>query len=628
VTISPRSPPTGCPIRRDRRASGPPSRPWGRLAPGLPAFTGLSLLAIVCFRTTPAIGLDAGPVEPPGPTLAGRQEELTGRFRELERSLLRLADVLAATDPRRSSLLRRAFEQSSELDIDAKLSSIVGMLEEGRLLKAGSAQAGVLEQMRLLLDLLESGDSDRQLSNTKEEVKRFLARVSKAIAKQREIEGSTEAGGRTEELAQDQERLGQDAEALGADLGAFSKRMDQRQGGRESQNGSPGEDPRQPNGPREPEAPREADGRDGEPDGEGEPEAGEPEPPGEPEPNDSKPSRPAEQGRKPPGARPAGDRPTGDPGSEADGDAPADAAEGSPAGAEPQGAAEPQGDDESSRAARTQKRIAAAEARMRAAGKRLEEADRRGAREEQQKAIEELETARAELEEILRQVREEEVERLLAQLETRLRGMLRSERGILAGCERLAGQSPLPDPTDAQLRERELEAARLAREQAQVAADAGRALALVRDDGSAVAIPEALEQVLADCSQAAARLERADVGSTTRGLVQDVVASLQEILDALEKARRDEAEGQPPPQGGGRPASPGEQPLVDKLSELKMIRTLQMRINTRTRRYAQLLTDGVEQAEEPEIIEALRKLSVRQVKVERAARDIASGRTE
>lgn len=604
MTVSPRSSPR-CPIRRARRGPGRITGPRGSLSPCLLSTVGWSLVAMCCYQATPARGLDAGPGQTSGPTLAGRQEELTGRFRELERSLLRLADVLATTDPRRSSLLKRAFEQSSELDIDAKLASIVGMLEEGRLLKAGSAQAGVLEQMRLLLDLLESGDSDRQLSNTKEEVKRFLARVSKAIAKQREIEGSTEAGGRTDALAKDQERLGEDAQALGEDLGAFSRRMDQRQGGAESPEAEaprkrPGADTREPDRPREPdESGRERDGGDSD-GGRGE-------------------SRPAEPGRKP-----SADRPSGDPGSESDGTAPADGAGASPA----QPDSEPEGDDESSRAARTQNRIAAAESRMRSAQQRLEEADRRKAREEQQKAIEELETARAELEEILRQVREEEVERLLAQLETRLRGMLRSERGILAGCERLAGQSPLPDPTDAQLRERELEAARLAREQAQVAADAGRALALVRDDGSAVAIPEALEQVRADCAQAADRLERGLVGPTTRGLVQDVVASLQEILDALEKARRDEAEGQPPPQGGGRPANPGEQPLVDKLSELKMIRTLQMRINTRTRRYAQLLTDGIEQAEEPELVEAIRKLSVRQVKVERAARDIASGRTE
>jgi hypothetical protein len=100
------------------------------------------------------------------------------------------------------------------------------------------------------------------------------------------------------------------------------------------------------------------------------------------------------------------------------------------------------------------------------------------------------------------------------------------------------------------------------------------------------------------------------------------------MLAALEKAQRDQAQKQEEGQGGGRPAQPGEQPLVDKLSELKMIRTLQMRINTRTKRFSQLLADGVEQAEEPDLVDAIQRLGERQVKVERAARDIASGRTE
>lgn len=567
------------------------------------------LVAALLHRSpTPALGLDADaapsaiPTATDGPTLAGRQEELSGRFRELERSLLRLADVLASSDPRRSALLRRAFEQASELDIDSKLSSIVGMLEEGQLLKAGSAQAGVLEQMKMLLELLEAGDADRQASNTKEEVKRFLARLSKAIAKQREIEGATEAGDRTDSLSENQQRLGDEAEAIGEELGAFARRMDERGGRSASPRPADAAEPEKAPGNKDPERegpPKKSDPSD-RPQGGDAPKSAQADPAGEGSTEDSE-------------GTPSGE--SGD-------------AEGNSEGSPSASPSEPQGDDEASRASRTRNRVSAAKARMDAARKRLDDADRRGAREQQQKAIEELETARAELEEILRQVREEEVEKLLTQLETRLRGMLRTERGILAACEKLGGQSSLSDPTPAQVRERELEAARLAREQAGVATEASRALALVRDDGSAVAIPEALEQVRADCAQAAARLERADVGSITRGVVQDVVASLQEIVDALEKSRREQAENAPPEQGGGRPANPGEQPLVDKLSELKMIRTLQMRINTRTRRYAQLLTEGVEQAEEPELVEALQKLSVRQVNVERAARDIASGRTE
>ena len=258
---------------------------------------------------------------------------------------------------------------------------------------------------------------------------------------------------------------------------------------------------------------------------------------------------------------------------------------------------------------------------MREARSRLEEAKRRDARQEQEKAIEELETARAELEEILRQLREEEVERLLVQLEARLRGMLRAERAVLAGAEKLAAEQAAAD------RERQLEAVRLSREQNVIGLDAAKALTLVRDDGSAVAIPEALEQVRDDSAQAASRLARGDAGGTTRGILQDLVTSLEEMIAALEKAQR-EQEARKAGGPGGRPAEPGQQPLVDKLSELKMIRSLQMRVNGRTKRFSKLLIDAAEQAEEPELLEALERLAERQRKIERAAHDIVTGRTE
>jgi hypothetical protein len=221
---------------------------------------------------------------------------------------------------------------------------------------------------------------------------------------------------------------------------------------------------------------------------------------------------------------------------------------------------------------------------MRQAQERLAEANRREARKEQEKAVEELETARAELEEILRQMREQEVERTLVQLEARLRAMLRAQRGVLAGADKLAAEQQQAD------RERQLEAVRLSREQQGVGADAVKALSLVRDDGSAVAMPEALEQVRDDAAQAAARLARGDVGGTTRGILQDLVTGLEEMLATLEKAQREQKarqQGNP----GGRPAEPGEQPLVDRLAELKMIRALQMRVNTRTKRFSQLLVE-------------------------------------
>jgi two-component sensor histidine kinase len=101
------------------------------------------------------------------------------------------------------------------------------------------------------------------------------------------------------------------------------------------------------------------------------------------------------------------------------------------------------------------------------------------------------------------------------------------------------------------------------------------------------------------------------------------------MLAAVEKARQ--AEHDEPPQAGpagGRPAQAAEQPLIDKLSELKMLRTLQVRVNTRTRRFSRLLDDAAERAEEPELRAVLARLAERQRAIEKAARDIVAGLTE
>jgi hypothetical protein len=509
--------------------------------------------------------------------LAAREQAIVEQFNELEKTFLRLADLLSASDPRRSALLRSVFEQAREQEVGDRLDLIVQLLEKGQLLKAGAGQATALEKLRELLDLLESGDSGRQLANTKQEVKQFLARLSKAIARQRDIEGSTEAGADAEKLAQRQEALAEETETLAREIDGFAKRMDARDQGGKPASDSPSQEQGGESQPSAGESDGDAGKKESEDGGKKESDDG-----GKNKSDDARKNESDDAGKK-----------------ESD-----------------------DGDDEASRARRTKRRLEAAKDRMRKAREQLDEAKRRDARAEQEKAIEELETARAELEEILRQMREEEVERLLVQLEARLRAMLRSEKAVFAGVEKLAAE-PMP-----LTREGQLEAARLSREQAGIGNEASKALVLIRDDGSAVAIPEALEQMRDDSAQATARLARGDVGGTTRGILQDMIANLEEMLGALEKAQREQQARQQQGQSGGRPADPGEQPLVDKLSELKMIRALQMRVNTRTKRFSQLLVEGVERAEEPELVEALARLAERQQKIERAARDIVTGRTE
>ena len=567
-------------------------------------FNPVFVVALVVLAATAARAGAAEPVTEPVTGLADRERLVSRQMRELEATFLRLADLLAASDPRRAATLRSAFEQARETELTTRLDTVVELLEQGQLLKASAGQETALDRLRRLLALLEAGDSQRTVADSKKQVKEFLSRINQLIARQKGLEGTTEAGGDANAIAGEQEKVATDTRKLADDVEAFRHEAAEAEGlaeqkseagenakaaGGESaegdpQKGQPGEGPA---------TDKPADGEAGEPSESGK---------GEPSAAESQPGEPSNSGSKNEAGEP------GQPGQQSAGQ-----------GSEQ----EPQGDDEASRAARTSRRLAEAESRMEQAQERLDQARRSDARDEQEKALAELEAARAELEEILRQLREEEIERLLVRLEARVRTMLRAERAVLRGLDQLADEKQALKP-----RERDLESARLGREQQAITADATRALTLVRDDGSAVAIPEALEQIREDSLQAANRLKQGNTQGLTKGIVEDLVLSLEELLAALERAEREQQERQQQSQAGGRPAEPGEQPLVDKLAELKMIRTLQLRVNRRTSRFSQLLTDESEKAGEPELVEALGRLADRQERVERAAHDIVTGRTE
>ena len=251
---------------------------------------------------------------------------------------------------------------------------------------------------------------------------------------------------------------------------------------------------------------------------------------------------------------------------------------------------------------------------MKIAEENLEKAQREGAIEEQERALEELRQAKAELEEILRQLREEEMERMLAMLEARFRQMLDLQIEVYEGTKRLDAV-----PAERRSYSHDIEATRLSNREQEIAALIERVWMLLKEDGTTLAVPLAVDELREDVREIVLRLAEAKVGAITQGIEEDVIAALEEIIEALKKAMRDledqRAQPRPPMEG-----EPGEMPLVDLLAELKMIRALQMRVNQRTQRYSKLI-EG-EQADEPELVEQLRRLAERQERVYRVTRDL------
>jgi hypothetical protein len=129
-----------------------------------------------------------------------------------------------------------------------------------------------------------------------------------------------------------------------------------------------------------------------------------------------------------------------------------------------------------------------------------------------------------------------------------------------------------------------------------------------------------------DMQQVVERLAAVKPDAITQSLEQDIIAALEETIAALEKAIKDLEKNRPQPGLSKAPTQPTEPQLVDKLAELKMIRSLQMRIYLRTQRFGQMI-EG-EQAETTELLEALKDLAERQRRVHKATSDLQQGRND
>jgi hypothetical protein len=124
--------------------------------------------------------------------------------------------------------------------------------------------------------------------------------------------------------------------------------------------------------------------------------------------------------------------------------------------------------------------------------------------------------------------------------------------------------------------------------------------------------------------QVSARLARAKVEQITQGIEQEIITQLQETIDALQKAQKAQKNRKSRPGQAGE----SEEALVDKIAELKMIRALQMRVNTRTKRYSKMLEGDVEEADRPDLVDALKKLAEREERVHQVTHDIAVGKNK
>ncbi|GAA4448965.1 hypothetical protein [Novipirellula rosea] len=569
--------------------------------------------------------------------LPERQTGVASRYERLEELLLRLAEMEAAENPERAALLRRAARQSRDQFVLSQLRDATEALQNQRFQEAVDKQKGAADGLQGLLQLLMSEDRSKRIRDEKQRVANLIKDLKRVERAERSTRARNENGADLKEVQAEQEAITKRSEALQAELSendaeapsaeekADEKADDESDDKQEKEDKKPAKPGEESDSPKDSKDPKSGDAKSDDAqsekgDGMAPQDSSEQDPsdqkPGESgDPSENKPSdakSPTPSDAKPSDAKPSDSKPSGDSSqSPPSGDSPPESSDSpqdqAPTPQSPQQQAEQQ----------LQKAIE----KMKEAEKELEQNKRADATEKQREAEDNLREAIDRLERILRQLREEEMQRELAKLESRLRRMAAMQSKVLDDTIALAAT-----PKSQRNRQTDLKAGDLAFEEKKITLEADRAMLLLREEGSSVAFPEVVSQIRLDTTHVAERLGETKIDAVTQGIQQDILAALEEMIAATQKAQRDLEKKKQQQQGQPQQGGKQEQPLVEALAELKLIRTMETRIKTTTSRYSGLLESKESTAEET--LPLLQDLSERQNRLYQITRDLVLKRNQ
>jgi hypothetical protein len=121
-------------------------------------------------------------------------------------------------------------------------------------------------------------------------------------------------------------------------------------------------------------------------------------------------------------------------------------------------------------------------------------------------------------------------------------------------------------------------------------------------------------------------LEGAKVGEFTIDREEDIIKTLQEMVDALKKARDDNKKKKGGKGGGGGSGKKADEKLIKLVQELKMVKSLQLKINYNTAKYGKdAKGNPLPQAIDPIIQKYLQDLSNNQEKLFDITKKLAKG---
>ena len=205
---------------------------------------------------------------------------------------------------------------------------------------------------------------------------------------------------------------------------------------------------------------------------------------------------------------------------------------------------------------------------------------------EQKKALDALQQGREKTEQTLEALQQALRERVLAYLKKRITVMLERQKRISRKTTSL--DQKLRALATAQNRTRdELEIDRkdlrtaqsLSEDEGGLAMIAEDVVDLLEEDGTTLVFPRIVGSVRQDLLTVQGLLENTRTGVLTQRIQKEIETTLEEILAAIEQAQKNPP---PPNPNQGRDSKNGTSPLLPASAELKMILSMQIRVNERT----------------------------------------------
>jgi hypothetical protein len=273
---------------------------------------------------------------------------------------------------------------------------------------------------------------------------------------------------------------------------------------------------------------------------------------------------------------------------------------------------------------------------------KLNEEDKPGALPPADKAANDIAVAIKKLEEIIDQDRRDEIERILERLQARCARMLAMQIVVKDSTVKLDEKILEVRKDKGDERPLALDSNGLSDKEYDIVKEADRALALLENDGSAVAFAEMFQMVRKDMLTVKDRLGLTDTGSVTVAVEDQIINNLKDMVDALKKQREiNKQKGQPQPPGPPKPPKPpGEDPLVDIIAQLRLLRSMQKGINDRTDLYSKEY-EGKEQPPAPDaakdskerqhyelIQKEMKDLAATESKISKILKDMLTGKNK